>query len=139
MSEREPDEFDRIVEGLELATPDDEEFRALEDAETVEFEPSDGDLDLVDLPSEDLPDFIEVTYREAPPAAQSGNPWRLRGWIALAMYPFLLMIFSAAGVYLAPSFIGLTVVAAVALLGYLLWTNPSRRSNDYPRDDGSSI
>lgn len=161
MPERERDEFDRIVEGLTFESTDESEFLALEDADfqgskytsdvlgidaddesaSVDDDDPSGAL-LDDEPGDvldaDLPDFVEVTYREAPRVNEIGNPWRPRGWIALALLPFVLVALSAAGVYLAPSFIGLVVVAAVALLGYLIWTNPNRRSGRFP-DDGSSI
>lgn len=144
MNPHEPDEFDRIVEGLELDSPEEHEFAALENlpAEPVAdpaptFDPEFDSPD--EPPSEDSPEFAEVTYRQAPAVSSSGNPFRQWGWLALAAVPITLIVFSIADVYLSPTAIGLIVVGAVSLLAYLLLTNPDSDSNDSINDDGSSV
>lgn len=133
MSSQDPDEFDRIVEGLELDSPDELEFVELENTTA---EPSELFDKVPDV--QDLPEFTEVMYRQAPAVSASGNPFRQWGWLALAAVPVALIVFSLAGVYVSPALTGMIVVGSVGLLAYLLLTNPAEGGGSI-YDDGSSV
>mgnify|MGYP003511669015 CR=1 FL=1 len=140
MSSQDPDEFDRIVEGLELDTSQEHEFKALEDS-TVDFGSNapDEPLELSEPAEVEEPDEVEVTYRQAPAVCSSGNPFRQWGWLALAALPITLIVFSVANVYVSPAFMGFLIVAAVGLLAYLLLTNPDADTAGSNSGDGSSV
>lgn len=133
MSSQDPDEFDRIVEGLELDSPDELEFVELENTTA---EPSELFDKVPDV--QDLPEFTEVMYRQAPAVSASGNPFRQWGWLALAAVPVALIVFSLVGVYVSPALTGMIVVGSVGLLAYLLLTNPAEGGGSI-YDDGSSV
>lgn len=149
MTMREPDEFDRIVAGIEFDEIDERDFAALENepipdeslpdeggSPTAVFAvESDEDSD----EDEDLPDFVEITYRHPSAIATSAGKWRQAGWLTLAGVPCGFILLMLAKVYIPPALAAVVVLGAIGLLGYLLWTNPDRSASGDSGIDGSSV
>lgn len=144
MTRPEPDEFDRIVAGIEFDDIDEQDFAALENEpipDEPDSHPSTADVGLLpDLADEEeLPDFIEVTYRHPTGISTSAGKWRQAGWLALAGVPIGFIVLMLARVYVPPMLSAVIVLAAIGLLGYLLWTNPDRSASGDSGIDGSSV
>lgn len=146
MTMREPDEFDRIVAGIEFEDIDEQDFTALENQTLPEADESSDPLFALATGSgddldedDDLPDFVEVTYRHPTGISTSAGKWRQAGWLALAGVPCGFILLMLAKVYVSPVMSAVIVIAAIGLLGYLLWTNPDRSSSGESGIDGSSV
>lgn len=143
MTTSEPDEFDRIVEGIDLDGFDldgveEQDFQALSERPAFRLPENFGMADASES-ALDRPEFEELTYREAPNVLSSGNPWRTVGWLSLVAAPVLLIVLSIVDVWVPPVLVGAVVLGCVGLLAYLALTNPQNPADDRPFDDGSEV
>jgi len=142
MSERDDrDEFDRIVEGLDLDLTGLEDLDAAAERRAREAEepsPDPGD----ELPPELREDGDEETafYRQVPPARL--RPARGTGlaWAGVLAAPLLVAASLFFGFWVPEWFIGLLTVVAVSSVAWLFWRLPERGPSqpDWP-DDGAEL
>lgn len=144
---REPDEFDRIVEGLEFDLDDLGDWDARAEAAAAKQH----DDDVIDAGSalesddgndndEPEPEFAEVIYREAPPVSSTSDPKRLRGWLSLLVLPITVLLSSLLSIRISAFFWMVLVLGTVGMVAYLLLTLPDQgpASPGWP-EDGSEL
>ncbi|MFD1860036.1 hypothetical protein EHW97_10790 [Aeromicrobium camelliae] len=145
MTERdERDEFDRIVEGLELdveGLPDLDEAAAEHARREEERQRAAAEAD--ELPHE-LRDADEVEeepfYRQVPPARL--RPARGTGlaWAGVAAAPVLALLSAVVGFWLPAEVLAVLTLVAVVSVAWLVWHLPERGPShrDWP-DDGAAL
>lgn len=141
MTER--DEFDRIVEGLELdvdGLPDLDEAAAEHARREAERRRAEA---AAELPPE-LQDADEVDeepfYRQVPPARL--RPARGTGlaWVGVAAAPVLALLSTLIGFWLPIEVLAVLTLVAVVSVAWLIWHLPERGPShrDWP-DDGAAL
>jgi hypothetical protein len=126
------DEFDRIVEGLELELPDDLDLAA----PTPAPEPATSGtfLDAYD----DEVHETEAAYRNAPPVSRSVSRNIIAAWCGLALGP-LVVFFTMASSTSLPRELGYLLVAlSVGSAIYLFTQLPEQGPSD-PYDNGAQL
>ncbi|WP_293786253.1 hypothetical protein [uncultured Aeromicrobium sp.] len=144
MTERdERDEFDRIVEGLELdvdGLPDLDEAAAEHARREAEQRRAEAAAELPpelhDADEEDEEPF----YRQVPPARL--RPARGTGlaWAGVAAAPVLTLLSTVMGFWLPMEVLAVLTLVAVVSVAWLIWRLPERGPShrDWP-DDGAAL
>ena len=133
------DDFDRIVEGLDLDLTGLDDFdteaakvaAARERAELEEQQRREAEPD---------EDPAEQFYREVGPADLRADPRTRIAWFVLIGGPAFLLVTTMASVRLPAIVVGLVIAAAVASVVYLIARLPDRGPSnpDWP-DDGAAL
>lgn len=144
MNPRERDEFDRIVERLELDFSDDAfadpgidpdidpdiDSDAVPDSgpDSDEQQPSEADEWWEGFDERFERD--EKSYRNAPPVSQSVRRQVLFAWCGVALSPIVLFFTTATRTAISPGILWLMFVVSVGSAVYLFWQLPQRRPDD---------
>ncbi|MFS0884772.1 hypothetical protein [Aeromicrobium sp. 179-A 4D2 NHS] len=134
-----PDDFDRIVEGLELDLTglddfDDAAARAAAARERAELEEQQR------REAEPDEDPAEQFYRQVGPADLRADPRTRLAWFVVIGGPAVLLLASMASLRPPAPVVGLVIAAAVAGVVYLIARLPDRGPSnpDWP-DDGAAL
>lgn len=134
-----PDDFDRIVEGLELDLTglddfDDAAARAAAARERAELEEQQR------REAEPEEDPAEQFYRQVGPADLRADPRTRLAWFVVIGGPAVLLLASMASLRPPAPVVGLVIAAAVAGVVYLIARLPDRGPSnpDWP-DDGAAL
>lgn len=136
MAVAEQDEFDKIVEGLDLdlSFPDEPADPVIPDPPVTAWEPSDDELDEPAEPEEQF--YRQVDSRPLIPRERS----IMLGWVGVVGAPVALILAKLAGLYLDSTAIAAAALIFVASATYLFLQlpehGPSRK--DWP-DDGAVL
>ena len=146
MTERdERDEFDRIVEGLELdldGLPDLDEAAA--EHARREQERAEAARAADDLPEELRDDEAvieeEPFYRQVPPARIRPAGRTAVAWGGVAAAPAIVLLSSVLGFWIPPELLVVLTIVAVVSVAWLVWHLPERGPShrDWP-DDGAAL
>lgn len=145
MTERdERDEFDRIVEGLELdldGLPDLDEAAAEHARVESERERSLPEPD--EIPAELREDSAadeEPFYRQVPPARLRPARSIALAWTGVASAPLLVVLSAIFGFWVPSGLLAVLTLVAVSSAAWLVWQLPERgpSQRDWP-DDGAAL
>ena len=133
------DDFDRIVEGLDLDVDGLGDF----DAQAARIAAERERRELEEQQRREAADDEEPTeqfYREVGPADLRADPRTKAAWIAVIGAPVLLLVATMASWRLPAFVIGVVITAAVAGVVYLIARLPQRGPSnpDWP-DDGAAL
>lgn len=132
MKDDEREEFDRIVAGLDLdlTFPEPEPEPDLEVAWEAEPEPLEPVLPAELDDADELDQYDDVSYRDAPPIRSSFSTEVRWAWLAMALTPVMVLADTFLGIGLSGNVTWTIVSISAAGLLYLFFQLPERNDPD---------